>query len=147
MSRLSILFVCCFAFVSCRDNNLVENDYSYISDPRARWRAYNLTNYIIEQDVHCFCKPYFGKCFVYVQSDTVSDVINIDNSTSIFSVAGRRFRTVNQLFELIDQNKNADQLDVEYNHRYGYPSRVFIDYFEIVDEELSIVTQNLKPIK
>lgn len=82
-----------------------------------------------------------------MQSDTVSDVINIDNSTSIFSVAGRRFRTVNQLFELIDQNKNADQLDVEYNHRYGYPSRVFIDYFEIVDEELSIVTQNLKPIK
>lgn len=147
MKSLLVLSVTLLIFVGCKDSGVLADDYSHIPDPRARWRAYGIRDYVIEQEVWCFCRPAFGNCLVYVNEDTVSDVRNLPDSTSILALVKGRYRTVEQLFEVIAENKNADRLEVEYHPKFGYPSRIFFDYFDIVDEELKIVTKGLQRMR
>jgi hypothetical protein len=58
-----------------------------------------------------------------------------------------RYRTVRQLFEGIAENKNADRLEVEYRPNYGYPSRIVLNYLNIADAQLTIITKGLQRLR
>jgi hypothetical protein len=116
----------------------IGDDFSNISDPKARWAAYNLTDYVIEQEMSCFC-DYQGVCKVVVRSGTIVDVIRKSDGVSIISGSGQYFKTADQLF-LFAESVHPDSVAyfvVEYDPRFGFPRLVYIDYYGwIADEEL-----------
>ena len=91
MKRFPILVAALAVFPlieSCNDMGTspswgIAQDYSYISDPHARWGAYNLKDYVLEQQHACFC-PYGGEtCRVYVKNNSVVDVVKKSDGQSI----------------------------------------------------------------
>jgi len=57
------------------------------------------------------------------------------------------FPSVEQLFDAIQDgiDRRADDIQVQYDFTYGYPTSVYIDYDRrVVDEELVLTTQGLR---
>ena len=150
-----VLSVLLIGLLGCEDAGIgvryftepIKEDHGNITDPRARWQAYNLTSYVIDQQSSCFC-PYGGDvCKVYVQDNKVIDVITLSDGQSIFAQAPRRYKTVDELFALVS-SINPDSvasLIVQYDTRFGFPAFISVDYStQIADEEFSYHSQNIQ---
>jgi hypothetical protein len=126
---------------------IVEN-YSNINNPSARWQAYGLKNYVLEQRRDCFCPPD-GVCQVYVRDNAIVDVIRESDGKSIFAEAPQRYKTVDELFTLAN-SFNPDSvasLVIQYDARFGYPTLISVDIsLQITDEEFSYHTLSIRQI-
>lgn len=112
----------------------------------AKWLAQGIRNYTIEQKVDCFCPGFYSYYLVIVRFDTLHNVINMEDGTSIKDLVGNRFRSINQLFELIFQNLDLNQLIVEYDSVYFYPKKIIIYNNDVLDIYLSIENHNFQVI-
>ncbi|MCI0690915.1 DUF6174 domain-containing protein [candidate division KSB1 bacterium] len=123
----------------------ISEDFSSIADPRARWKAYNLRDYIIEQEPLCFC-GLSGKHQVVVRENKVVSAANLQTKSS---VPVDYFRTIDEIFDWLDVAKlqNPAVLEVEYHPRFGYPTKIRYDEsFNRVDEELTLYMRSLRKI-
>ena len=102
----------------------IHEDFSAIVDPRARWQAYGLRDYVFEQRQICFCGPPDHQQ-VIVQNNQVSLVIGPRGEAVPMAIG----MTVDQIFAWVDtlRQQQVDQLEVEYEPRYGYPTRRRLD--------------------
>ncbi len=127
-------------------NNSVEPNFSSIPDPYLRWRAYNISNYSIEQHHICFCsnRGLFAK--ITVQNNTITNVINRDTGVPLPPEEWQRYKTIDGLFEII-HSINRDSVAafmVEYDGKYGYPKSFYVDpNAQIADEEYGYDSNNL----
>ncbi len=141
---------------ACRDLGLaleeaemITGDYSGIPDPRARWQAYQLRSYVLEQQRMCFCVNGGETCLVYVANDKVLDVVRKSNGQSIFREFGSLYRTANQLLDLADSLKAVAvaRLVVEYDPKFGFPKYIYVDpNAQIADEEYGYLTSSVKKL-
>jgi hypothetical protein len=162
MKKYLIFVSFVMVFVSCdKSNNStivtvpIEDDFSSISEPRERWNAYKLTDYIIDVSWACECFPPTG-CEAHIIHDTIIDVSYQIPSESyygrskddIYNYTKKKALTINEAFELIEQYKeNADTVIVDYDLRFGYPTKLFVDIdFQIADEEIIRRFSNLQKI-
>lgn len=123
----------------------IDEDFSSIVDPRARWKAYNLRDYVIEQEPLCFCGAV-GNHQVVVRDNKVISVVKLQDKSS--ERVGY-FRTVDEIFDWLDAAKlqNPAVLEVEYHHRFGYPTRIYYDEsYRLVDEELTLYMRSLRKL-
>jgi hypothetical protein len=149
---LPVLFTC---LTGCKDvgteNNYIakpiEEDHSTITDPYARWQAYGLTSYVIEQENSCFC-PYGAEmCKVYVRDNKIVDVIKKSDGKSIYAEMPRRYKTVEELFALAGSihPDSVASLVIQYDARFGYPSVIAVDFsIQMSDEEYAYRSQNIE---
>jgi hypothetical protein len=89
----------------------------------------------------CFCLAGGRLVRITVRSDTIENVINtFDSSTVTYP----NYRTIDDLFKII-QDHSFDSVIVRYNTRYGYPKYLDIDpQLHPVDGGILFETSNLK---
>lgn len=105
---------------------------------RARWNLRGAANYTIRGSTNCFC-VYGGQVVdVAVTNGVVTGVTLVATNTAVPSELAAGFRSVEQLFDVIDEaiRKDAQRLEVEYDADRGFPTRLWIDWSDrIADEE------------
>ncbi len=123
----------------------IQENFSSITDPRARWEAYRLHDYVFEQQRICFCAP----------PPDHEVVVTNNQVTLVVGPSGEVLRTdigmtVDQIFAWIDslRQQKVDQLEVEYHARYGYPTRLALDgSFGTADDELTLHIKSLRKLR
>lgn len=158
MKKLSVLLLASFPllFGACQDlgpaledAETISADYTGISDPRARWQAYQLKSYVLEQQRACFCMNGGEICRVYISNDKIVDVVRKSDGESIYREFGYLYKTANQLLDLADSLKTmaVARLDITYDTRFGLPNYIYVDPDErVADEEYGYVTSSVKKL-
>ncbi|MFY0684470.1 MAG: hypothetical protein JXR20_07955 [Balneola sp.] len=158
MKNLVLLSILLLLFSNCSDNGLnfnlseIEEDYSYIENPKERWEAYQLNDYYIKQSWGCFCTPPYG-ADLYIQNNELTSFDLINNTSGSLTDNEKQnsvsnILTINEAFVLIEKNKEiADSIRVEYDTKYGYPIIIEIDYVKSsIDDEIIYSFRDLKRI-
>jgi len=105
----------------------IVDDFSDIADPQNRWHAYNLIDYVAQQQIRGFF-PFSSDSFeIYVINNQLVDLIDLSSQNSEFEDMHYYFYTINDLFDLINST-NIDCVDIfefEYDWQYGYPSYIY----------------------
>jgi Family of unknown function (DUF6174) len=125
-------------------------DYSYIAEPPARWSAYGIKDYTIEQKRLCFCLFPNGFVRLIVKDNKIVQGIDLTNGQPVPANILQYYQTVDSLFAWLEETKalNPERLDIEYDSRFGYPKNISYDYSaHIADDELWIEMQALKKIQ
>lgn len=109
----------------------IDQDYSQIQDPKDRWDAYALKNYMIVQRLSCFCPPR-GPFKVFVVDNELKEVLDIETEKYYSKEFARnnRILSVEDLFNLAN-SINTDSVAhflIEYDSKYGFPNLISIDY-------------------
>jgi len=133
-------------FMACEHSTV---DYSDLAAPRARWQAYGLKNYSIEQKRICFCPPPHGFVRLTIKDDKIVGGVDLTTGQVLSKEQWQYFQTIDELFAWIATARamNPARLEVEYDAVYGYPRKIEFDYGEnIADDELWIEMQALKKI-
>ena len=143
----------------CADNGVnydlseVKEDFSSIEDPRARWDAYKLNDYYVEQSWACEClPPYGGESYIVdgkVKSYEFYDLPEGEYSEEQKEWGRTRLMTIDEAFDLIESYEGkAHSVQIEYDTKFGYPTKINIDIDEMMaDEEIHHSFSNLKEIK
>jgi hypothetical protein len=118
MATLTIMFA------SCKQDS--QTDFSGISDPYERWKAYNIQHYSIDQIRACFCPDGGQTMRIEIQSGRVVSVIRLSDSSVVTNASPALYLTVDSLFAII-RNRTTDSLVVTYNAMYGYPEKLDIN--------------------
>ncbi len=141
-----VLLVSCQSGVDDSDSGYVmteiTSDYSHISDPVARWKAYGLTDYVVEQARNAFTDKYVGFHKVVVRNGVVIDVLTLDDRPVEWE-ARAAFRSVEQLFVMADSlpSSRMEWYLIEYDSTYGYPKKILVDpVIRALDEQFGYTT-------
>ena len=123
-------------------------NHSSIANPRERWEAYHLTNYVIQQ----------LSTGAWVPSDTVQIYV-IGGRKSLVVRSAKQdtmprrypfYRTVEDLFAMADGLRDhllpGDSLIVEYDPRFGFPRNIEFFTSRLSDAEIGYATWNLRRI-
>ena len=107
---------------------------NHLGEQRALWASQGLTDYTFDVVRICYCQ------FVSDVRVTVKDGV-ITGVTELASEVARDpelFRTIDGLFDLVQDayDRDAHEVQVEFDPGRGYPTRIWIDYvLMIADEE------------
>lgn len=147
------LLLCLILSVSCSDSGPVygpvTGDYSNIQDPHERWQAYGLTDYRVRESRSCFCAPP-NEWIAYVKNGKVvaAHVVKPQNPTDEMQKnALASAWTIEDAFTRAADVESADIHIVEYDTRYGYPTRIYRDYTGVTDGSLSLGTGDLEAVR
>ena len=117
---------------ACTSPTTPEND---LADYRTLWEAQRLTDYTFDVSRVCYCL-FMGDVRVTVQGGVITGV------TELASEVARdpeTFRTIDGLFDLVQDayDRDAHEVQVDFDPDRGYPTRIWIDYVEMMmDEEM-----------
>lgn len=137
-----LIFVLMFSGCGLFDSG----DRNDLEKQLAKWRSYNLENYSFEFQASCFCIPEFNEWVtVTVRNDTVSSVTILSTEQPPVELALTNWFTIDQLFDKVfEAVREAEEFDVAYNKRYGYPELLSVDFDkQIADEEFTYNSMNL----
>lgn len=131
----------------------VGGDYSEIVDPRARWEAYGLEDYTIEQTRICECSPPYMFTVVVMDGEVAEVLYDLSEKdeagpSSDYETVLANAMTVDSLFDMIEhETPTAAHVEVEYHSKYGCPTKVNIDRDErMADEEIIRSLANLREV-
>ena len=117
---------------ACASPTTPEND---LADYRTLWETQRLTDYTFDVRRVCYCQ-FVGDVRVTVKDGVITGV------TELASEVARdpdTFRTIDGLFDLVQDayDRDAHEVQVDFNPSRGYPTRIWIDYVEMMmDEEM-----------
>ncbi len=124
-----------------------DDDLSEVAQQRRQWERLGIDTYEYDLTIFCFC-PHVDPVRVQVRADTVFSAILVETGAPVEEPF--RARTIDELFDVIEDAvaQEADQLDVEYDEAFGYPSRIYVDYrINVIDEEVTFVAENLRSLR
>lgn len=114
----------------------IGEDFSDIKDPKERWEAYDIQDYVINENE--FNSHFYSwSADVLIKQNKVVDIIESSITVNTWEgehIVGDRSKfnmnelvTIDELFTLIYQlSKHTTQvLTVEYTPQYGYPTDIF----------------------
>lgn len=146
---LTVKFILCgLTFLAACAHDTLQ-DFSSIVDARARWQAYDMKNYSIEQQRVCFCPPPHGFVRLTIQDNKITAGIDLATGQPVPLDRLQSYQTVEELFTWIKttQAMNPARLEVEYDTHFGYPKKIEFDYGEnIADDGLWIEVQALQKL-
>ncbi|MCG8466882.1 MAG: DUF6174 domain-containing protein [Gemmatimonadetes bacterium] len=122
---------------------------STLDSARARWLSSGIRDYDFEYRQQCECGSAFSDAaIVEVRQGRVAAVRYRDSGQPAAATDRGLFPTVDDLFARIEDaiRRNAASLTVTYDTRWGYPTRIDIDYdVQVADDEISIDASALTP--
>ncbi len=124
-----------------------DDDPSEVAQQRRQWERLGFDAYEYDLTIFCFC-PHVDPVRVQVRADTVFSVTLVETGAPVEDPF--RARTIDELFDVIEDAvaQEANQLDVEYDEAFGYPSRIYVDYrINVIDEEVTFVAENLRSLR
>ena len=99
--------------------------------------------------VNCECPTDVTRpVTVWVDRGSIEYLFYEDDGRPVPLSYASSFPSAEQLFDTIQDgiDRRADQIEVDYDPTYGYPTNVYIDYDRNrADEELSLTTMGLEP--
>jgi hypothetical protein len=124
---------------------LGDDDLSDFQQQRSQWERQGLSNYAYTLNVACFC-PYLGPVRVDVRADSVYRAMLVDTGLEIADPDSFNIKTIDGLFEVLERAlKEADEVEVDYDAQYGFPTLISIDYYkDAVDDEISYRATDLQ---
>lgn len=106
---------------------------SPLAENRAKWQAQGIQHYRFNLSISCFC-PFQEQMplTIEVQNGKVVSISARDGEdVTPFLESYSRSDTIDKLFNIIASAEgSADELEIEYNPTYGFPSLVWIDYMK-----------------
>ena len=105
---------------------------------RLLWNEQDFDGYTFRFNWSCFCPPdYTAPVDIRVEQGGLAAVSYSDNGTPVAQSDWDRYRTIEALFEILDEafEQDAKVISVSYEPDFGYPSSVFIDYSELIADE------------
>lgn len=128
-------------FLSCdKSGGLVG---SSTLEPRSLWLKHATQTYVIQQMRVCFCPGPHGLVRLIVVDNQIVEGVTADSGDSLTIEELKRYKTVDELFEFIDEMDGCKPavLEVEYDPDFGYPKNVYVDmHLEMADEEIRFNT-------
>lgn len=143
-SLLALTLSGCLAFVAPEETSTLRD----LVAARARWNLQGAANYTIRGSTSCFCIYGGHDVDVAVTNGVVTGVTLVSTNAALPSELAGGFRSVEQLFDLIDEaiRKDAHQLHAEYDADRGFPTRLWIDWSDrVADEEYGFTITGLTP--
>jgi hypothetical protein len=127
---------------------------SELQQNRAKWEGQNIDHYRFTAVLSCFC-PFAGTEVTYeVQNGQVvneSMQARPDNPIDEAQVGQfyQPYNTIDKVFDYLEQETNeADEVTVEYDPTYGFPTEVSVDRIkEAVDDEMYLTLSNFEPLQ
>ncbi|MEH2249576.1 DUF6174 domain-containing protein [Nostoc sp.] len=118
---------------------------------RRFWNQRNISNYDYTLSNSCFCiADARGPVVIKVRNGQTISVISVDTGKPVNPEYFQKYNTIPKLFDVIKDaiNRKAYSLNVWYSARFGYPTKIEIDYnSQIADEEKYLTIENFKVIK
>jgi len=114
----------------------------------ARWKTLGVHDYVVRQEMFCFCLNGGRIVEVVVRADTISSGTAIDGKSE--PIEKQFYQTVDGLFAYIAKatTEGAAELSVTYHELYGYPELIAIDWIaEAVDDEMSYHTFEFRALR
>ena len=108
---------------------------NHLGEQRALWASQDLTDYTFDVTKVCYWLC-MGDVRVTVKDGVITGV------TELASEVARdpeTFRTIDGLFDLVQDayDRDAHEVQVDFDPGRGYPTRIWIDYVEMMmDEEM-----------
>ena len=109
-----------------------------LGEQRARWQALGLNDYTYDVQRICFC-PFREGVRVTVVDGAVAGATDLATGEVLEPNEVQWYLTIDDLFDLVQDayDRNAHEVQVEFDPSRGYPTRIYIDYSEMIaDEEL-----------
>lgn len=143
LSLMAIFALTLFlTLLSCSSS--VEPVGSSTLEPRSLWLKHATQTYVIEQMRACFCPGPHGFVWLTVVDNQIVEGVTADSGDSLTIEELKRYKTVDGLFEFIDEleGRKPAVLEVEYDPDFGYPKNVYVDlHLEMADEEIGFNTR------
>ncbi|MEH2331162.1 DUF6174 domain-containing protein [Nostoc sp.] len=115
------------------------------------WERANIYNYRITVSNSCFCIPDArGPVVIQVRNGQTTSITSVATGKPVNPEFFQKYDTIPELFNVIQDaiKRKASNLDVEYNAKFGYPTKINIDYdSQIADEEIFLTIENFQEIK
>ena len=116
---------------------------------KEKWLSYGITDYKIEMQKICFCSEDAVRLMIFdVIDNNIKEVRYADTGEIVDAKNYGEDNTVVGLFNLVEGAiaENPESISIIYDDRYGYIKQLSIDYQQhIADDEISIITSNMKP--
>ena len=116
---------------------------------RRVWLRHDIDAYTFDFQRSCFCLEGATRgVTIRVEDGAIVEVTDRRTGEPVPQDEWHYFRTVDELFEVVLDavDREADDIDVEYDREYAFPRRISIDYIEnAVDDEVVFTAANLRP--
>lgn len=144
---MAFLLSACGAAVSAGSGSALDQN-------RAKWEAQNINHYRYTLVVTCFC-IFAGAEVTYevqngqVVNQTVQPHPDRQIDTAEIEEFYQQYNTIEKVFDFLEQASNeADEVTVEYDATYGYPTEISVDNIkEAIDDELYLSLKNLEVLQ
>jgi hypothetical protein len=124
-----------------------DQDRRELAAARRQWRAQAVTSYDIRYQNVCFCvTDHTAPVRLEVRNGAITGAVRLDSGQRLGAETFARYRTVDEIFDLIDQaiDENAAEVNATYDASRGYPVSVYIDRDQrVADEEIGVETGDL----
>ncbi|MBD2344190.1 DUF6174 domain-containing protein [Anabaena subtropica] len=115
---------------------------------RQLWDSKNISNYRYRLSNSCFCLPEArGPVVIEVRNGQTISITSVNPDQVINPQFFQQYSTVPKLFNVIQDaiKRQAFSLNISYDHKFGYPTEISIDYnSQIADEELFLTIENFE---
>lgn len=144
MKHCLFLFTIGLLFLSCGKENTAGEDPFVLN--KEKWISQEIDSYTFDLTISCFCPVEFlGPNRINVQNREISEVNGVPYLESNFA-----YPTLDELFGFIEQQMalNPQVAQIQYNLRYGYPTRIYIDQSDLIaDEEIDYTITRFVPLR
>lgn len=139
MRTISLVFILLVS--ACASGNETEVDAQ-----REIWADWNASSYTYELSLECFCGEDFrGPFFVTISDGIVESIIRVSSESDPVTVNTFVDGSIESIFELIENNADADSIAVTYDEQLGYPTTVILDpSFNTLDDETNLYVRDLR---
>jgi hypothetical protein len=118
-----------------------------ITVAKAYWQSHNITNYVLEQTTDSWYSWSGDSVRIKVIADTINAIISLRTNSNIDPFLWPQYKTVNQLFEIAEQDTSRYQISWELDTKYGYPKVLNYHIYPPPRTEggITYLTYNLTP--
>ncbi|MBU8932539.1 MAG: hypothetical protein KOO62_00890 [candidate division Zixibacteria bacterium] len=136
MSRLSVLVlflsILSTIWLACGEPDTsfgpVDQTESPNQTARATWQSNDIDNYTIDQKVGFWGPAGFqGWVQLEIEDNEIAGAVNLGENREPENYEIIWFRTIDDLFDLIESSSDADYVVITYDSIYGYPNHIFIN--------------------
>jgi hypothetical protein len=118
---------------------------------RQLWEQQGFDAYQFRFQRSCFCLPEMRQPVELIVRDRqIQSARYADGGAAVDAGEFGRYQTVEGLFDLIEAAiaGEAARIEVEFDPQYGYPTRLYVDYYlTMADEERSYEAGGLQPLR
>jgi hypothetical protein len=126
-----------------------QNEERNLERARDRWFAARAFEYEVTVDRRCECL-YTGPIRMLVRGGVPVTAVDRHSGAPVPVSVLRYYPSVEELFDLIDDALygRSHDIDVSYDHSYGYPRVTYIDYDQFyTDDDLQFDVRELRVIR